>query len=43
MGLLLFIIVGAVAGRLAGRFMRGNGFGLFVDVVVGVTIREILQ
>lgn len=32
----MFIIVGAVAGWLAGQFMRGNGFGLLGDIVVGI-------
>ena len=36
MGLLWFVIIGAVAGWLAGHFMRGNGFGLLGDIVVGV-------
>jgi uncharacterized membrane protein YeaQ/YmgE (transglycosylase-associated protein family) len=36
MGLLWFVIIGAVAGWLAGRFMRGHGFGLLGDIVVGV-------
>lgn len=36
MELLLFIVVGAIAGWLAGRFMQGNGFGLIGDVVMGV-------
>lgn len=31
-----FIIVGVIAGWLAGRVMRGRGFGLAGDVVVGV-------
>ena len=30
------IVIGAIAGWLAGRFMRGNGFGLVGDVIVGV-------
>lgn len=34
--LLLFIVVGAVAGWLAGQFMRGHGFGLVGDVIVGI-------
>jgi uncharacterized membrane protein YeaQ/YmgE (transglycosylase-associated protein family) len=34
--LLWFIIIGAVAGWLAGQFMRGNGFGLLGDIIVGV-------
>ena len=28
MGLLWFIVIGAIAGWLAGQFMRGDGFGL---------------
>ena len=30
------VVVGPVAAWLAGRFMRGNGFGLIGDVIVGV-------
>jgi len=36
MGLLWFVIIGAIAGWLAGQFMRGNGFGLVGDVIVGI-------
>jgi len=36
MNLLLFVIIGAIAGWLAGRLMRGNGFGLIGDIIVGV-------
>ena len=36
MALLWFVVIGAVAGWLAGRFMRGNGFGLIGDIIVGV-------
>ena len=36
MGLLWFVIIGAVAGFLAGKFMRGHGFGLIGDIIVGV-------
>jgi uncharacterized membrane protein YeaQ/YmgE (transglycosylase-associated protein family) len=36
MELLLFAIVGAVAGWLAGRLMRSNGFGLAADLIAGV-------
>src|SRR5258708_23515350 len=36
MGLLWFIIIGAIAGWLAGRFMKGHGFGLLGDIVVGI-------
>ena len=34
--LLLFLIIGLVAGWLAGKLMRGGGFGLIGDLVVGV-------
>ena len=36
MALLWFVIIGAIAGWLAGRFMRGNGFGLIGDIIVGI-------
>jgi uncharacterized membrane protein YeaQ/YmgE (transglycosylase-associated protein family) len=36
MEILWFVVIGAVAGWLAGRLMRGNGFGLIGDVVVGI-------
>jgi uncharacterized membrane protein YeaQ/YmgE (transglycosylase-associated protein family) len=31
-----FIVVGLVAGWLAGKFMKGGGYGLIGDLVVGV-------
>ena len=34
--LVLFLVVGIVAGWLAGRIMRGGGFGLMGDLIVGV-------
>jgi uncharacterized membrane protein YeaQ/YmgE (transglycosylase-associated protein family) len=36
MALLLFIVIGAIAGWLAGQFMRGHGFGLLGDIIVGI-------
>jgi uncharacterized membrane protein YeaQ/YmgE (transglycosylase-associated protein family) len=36
MSLLSFIVIGAIAGWLAGQFMRGHGFGLIGDIVVGI-------
>jgi uncharacterized membrane protein YeaQ/YmgE (transglycosylase-associated protein family) len=36
MGLLWFLIIGAIAGWLAGQFMKGSGFGLLGDIIVGV-------
>ena len=35
MGILSWIVLGLVAGRLAGQFMRG-GYGLIGDVVLGI-------
>jgi len=35
-GLILSLIVGAVAGWLAGNLMRGGGFGLVGNIVVGI-------
>jgi uncharacterized membrane protein YeaQ/YmgE (transglycosylase-associated protein family) len=35
-GLLVIIIVGIVAGWLAGRVMEGGGFGLIGDLLVGL-------
>ena len=37
MGFLWFIIIGIVAGFVAGKLMRGGGFGLLVNLVVGIT------
>ena len=34
--LVLFLVIGLVAGWLASRIMRGRGFGLVGDLVVGV-------
>ncbi|MDR3576022.1 MAG: GlsB/YeaQ/YmgE family stress response membrane protein [Anaerolineaceae bacterium] len=36
MGILTWIIVGLIAGFLAGQVMRGGGYGLIGDVIVGV-------
>jgi len=34
--LLIWLIVGAVAGWLSGVIVRGGGFGLLGDIVVGI-------
>ena len=34
--LIVFIIVGAVAGWLAGQLVKGYGFGLIGNIVVGI-------
>jgi len=36
MGILAWIVVGLIAGFLAGQVMRGGGYGLVGDIVVGV-------
>ena len=35
-GIIAWIIVGLVAGFLAGQFMKGGGYGLVGDLVVGL-------
>ena len=35
-GLLIWLIVGLIAGWLPGQFMRGGGYGLGGDIVVGI-------
>jgi len=34
--LLIWLVVGAVAGWLAGVIVKGGGFGLLGDIVVGI-------
>ncbi|HEY7686127.1 MAG TPA: GlsB/YeaQ/YmgE family stress response membrane protein [Gemmatimonadales bacterium] len=34
--LVIFLLIGIAAGWLAGRIMKGGGFGLFGDMIVGV-------
>jgi uncharacterized membrane protein YeaQ/YmgE (transglycosylase-associated protein family) len=36
MGILSWIIVGLIAGWLAGEMMRGSGFGLVGNIIVGI-------
>jgi uncharacterized membrane protein YeaQ/YmgE (transglycosylase-associated protein family) len=35
-GLLVILFVGLVAGWLAGKVVRGTGFGIIGDIVVGI-------
>ena len=35
MGILAWVVVGLVAGWLASRVMRGGGYGLIGDIIVG--------
>jgi uncharacterized membrane protein YeaQ/YmgE (transglycosylase-associated protein family) len=36
MQFIVFLIIGGIAGALAGRVMSGHGYGILMDVVVGV-------
>lgn len=36
LSILIWIVVGAVAGWLAGLVMRGGGFGLIGNILVGI-------
>ncbi len=35
-GIIWFLVVGIIAGWLAGKLMKGSGFGLVGDLVLGV-------
>jgi uncharacterized membrane protein YeaQ/YmgE (transglycosylase-associated protein family) len=35
-GLIAWLVIGAVAGWLAGKIVEGAGFGLVIDIVVGI-------
>jgi uncharacterized membrane protein YeaQ/YmgE (transglycosylase-associated protein family) len=35
-GIILWLIIGAIAGWLAGLMMRGGGFGVLGNIVVGI-------
>ena len=35
-GLLTWLLVGLIAGWLAGQFMKGSGYGIIGDIIVGV-------
>jgi uncharacterized membrane protein YeaQ/YmgE (transglycosylase-associated protein family) len=36
LNLLWFLIIGALAGWLAGKITRGKGFGLLTNLIIGV-------
>ena len=36
MNFILFLLIGALAGWLAGNIMKGRGFGLLGNMVVGI-------
>lgn len=35
-GILWWIIVGLIAGWLAGKVMKGGGYGVIVDIILGI-------
>jgi uncharacterized membrane protein YeaQ/YmgE (transglycosylase-associated protein family) len=35
-GIIFWLIVGGIAGALAGRIVEGSGFGIVVDIIVGI-------
>jgi uncharacterized membrane protein YeaQ/YmgE (transglycosylase-associated protein family) len=35
-GLLYWIIVGLIAGFLAGKVMKGGGYGVLMDIILGM-------
>jgi uncharacterized membrane protein YeaQ/YmgE (transglycosylase-associated protein family) len=35
-GLLWWIVVGLIAGWLAGKVMKGGGYGVLADIVLGI-------
>ena len=36
MGIITFLAVGALSGWLAGKIMKGGGFGLLINILLGV-------
>jgi uncharacterized membrane protein YeaQ/YmgE (transglycosylase-associated protein family) len=36
MGIIIWLVVGAIAGWLAGMVVKGGGFGLIGDIIVGI-------
>jgi uncharacterized membrane protein YeaQ/YmgE (transglycosylase-associated protein family) len=35
-GLIAWLVIGAIAGWLAGTLVKGGGFGLIGDIIVGI-------
>jgi len=35
-GILAWLLIGAIAGWLAGVLVKGGGFGVLVDIIVGI-------
>ena len=36
MGFITWILVGLIAGWLAGQVMKGGGYGVLVDIILGI-------
>ncbi|MGA9527425.1 MAG: GlsB/YeaQ/YmgE family stress response membrane protein [Terriglobales bacterium] len=36
MGFITWIVVGLIAGWLAGQLMKGGGYGVLVDIILGI-------
>ncbi len=36
MGLLYSLLIGAIAGWLAGKLMKGGGFGILLNIIIGI-------
>lgn len=36
MSILYSLLIGAVAGWLAGKLMKGGGFGLLLNIIIGI-------
>lgn len=34
--LIMMLLIGAIAGWLAGRFVKGHGFGMIGNIIVGI-------
>ena len=41
MGFLWYIIIGIAAGFLAGKIMRGGGFGVIINLILGIAGGEL--
>ena len=37
-GIIIILIVGAIAGWLAGQIVRGFGFGLLWNIIIGIVV-----
>lgn len=36
MGFVIYLLIGGIAGWLAGLFMKGKGFGVLRNVIIGI-------